>query len=124
MGKLRQRQCEALGSGDRSTVIMFAIVKSKHLLVNVAFKMKRFYSNVGSLKAALQQRPEVLHAVDVNATAHVTLGLVNKLMHEAPVHFAHVGYGIIGIDLGSVLHLVENFGLQSLALHIRHNLSA
>jgi len=47
----------------------YAIVKPKHLLVNVAFKMKRLYSNVGSLKAAFQQRPEILHAVDVNPTA-------------------------------------------------------
>ena len=102
---------------------MFAVVVAKHLLIDVAFKMERLYSNVGSFEAALQERPEVLHAVDMNATAHVALSFVDKLMDEPRVQAGLVSYGVIGVDLSPVLHLAENLGLQSLAPYVRHDLS-
>ncbi len=102
---------------DRSSIFVLAIVVPKYLLINITLKMKRLYSNVGSLEAALQKGPEVLHAVDVNPTAHVTLGFVHELMDETPLHSLFVSYGIIGVDLGSVLHLLENFRLQNFAGH-------
>ena len=42
--------------------------------------MKRLNSYVGSTKAALQQRPEVLNAIRVNATAHISLGMAHNIM--------------------------------------------
>ena len=33
--------------------------------------MERFHAHVGSVQAALKQTPEVLHAVGVNAAAHI-----------------------------------------------------
>src|SRR5438067_12744779 len=42
--------------------------------------MKRLYSNVGSTKAALQQRPEIFHALHVNLTVNVLLKMVHELM--------------------------------------------
>jgi hypothetical protein len=32
-----------------------------------------------------------------------------------------VGNGIIGVNLGAVLHVIENFGLQRFALPVRYN---
>ena len=59
-------------------VFSSTIVKPKHLLSNVAIKMKRLNSNVGSTKPALQQRPEVLYALRVNLAAHILFNMVNS----------------------------------------------
>src|SRR5690242_13644543 len=40
--------------------------------------MKRLYSNVGSTKAALQQRPEVLNSVGVNIALYIALKMVHN----------------------------------------------
>jgi hypothetical protein len=54
------------------TVIqVFAIVEAEGLLIEVAEKMKTFDANVGSLDAALQERPKVLHAIGVNLPVHI-----------------------------------------------------
>lgn len=53
--------------------------------------MKRLNSDVGSAQRSLQQRPEVLHAVDVHLPTNVSLSLVNHVMHEAPLHPAVIG---------------------------------
>src|SRR6266568_231689 len=42
--------------------------------------MKRLYSNVGSTKATLQQRPEILYALYVNLSVNVLLKMVHELM--------------------------------------------
>src|SRR5438876_6648569 len=42
--------------------------------------MKRLYSNVGSTKPTLQQRPEVLYALHVNLSVNVLLKMVHELM--------------------------------------------
>src|SRR5450432_3149488 len=86
--------------------------------------MKRFYSNVGSLQAALQQRPEVLHAVDVNLSAHVSLGLVNDVMYETALQSVVVSDRIIGVNRAAILHSLENLILQSLSAHVRNDGSA
>lgn len=108
--------CWALFSG--------AIVVTKNLFVNVLAKMKRLYSNVGSAQRSLEQRPEVLHAVDMDTSTNVCLSLVNVVMHESPLQAALIGYGIIGIQLRSVLNVLEQFVLQGLALDVRHDSGA
>src|SRR5436190_8592721 len=45
------------------TVAIFPIVETKYLLIDITRQMKRLNSNVGTMQAALQQRPEVLHAI-------------------------------------------------------------
>jgi hypothetical protein len=55
-----------LAHSQREAVSVFhvlAIVVTEHLFINIAFKMKRLNSNVGSAKAALKQGPEVLRAI-------------------------------------------------------------
>ena len=108
----------------RRAILGSAIVVTEYLFVNVFFEMKRLNSNVGSLEAALQQRPEILHTVDMDLTSHVCLSLVNEVMHEAPLQAVVVGYRVIGVDLGSVLHVFKNLILQGLALDVRHDGSA
>src|ERR1035438_2497681 len=85
--------------------------------------MKRLDSNVGSLEAALQQRPEVLKAVRVDAPVNVPLGMVDELMHEFLFEFV-VGHKIVGIDSGAVFDVAEDFVLQDFAAGVRDNLSA
>src|SRR5580692_10893704 len=86
--------------------------------------MKRLYSNVGSPQRTLEERPEVLHSVDVNLAAHIALGLVNHVMHETPLHPVIVGNRVIGVDLRSVLHVLENLALQYLSRDVRDDRSA
>src|SRR5712671_2336349 len=86
--------------------------------------MKRLNSNVSTAKAALQQRPEILHTVNVNPTANVSLSLVNYVMHKAALHPVVIGNRVVRINGASVLHVLENLILQSLACDVRHNLSA
>src|ERR1700686_4232067 len=56
----------------------------------------------------------------MHAAIDVSFGMVNNFMHVAPFQFV-VGYGVIGEYGRSEFHIVENFILQSLAFHIRHN---
>jgi hypothetical protein len=83
--------------------------------------MKRLYSNVGSMQSALEKRPEILKAVRVYAALHVLDRMVNHVVRLEAGKFI-VGDGIIGIELRSELDLIQNFDLQGLTLHVRHNL--
>src|SRR5216684_3459137 len=86
--------------------------------------MKRFHSNVGATQRSLEKRPEVLHAVDVNLSAHISLSLVDHIMHEPSLHPVIIGNGIIRIYRASKLDVLENFVLQRFPRHIWHNRSA
>src|SRR5229473_6155085 len=86
--------------------------------------MKRLYSNVSASQRSLKERPEIFHSVDVNLSTHVSLCLVNHVMHETPVHSVIVCNRVVRVDLASILHILEYFVLQSLAGHVRNNLGA
>src|ERR1700688_2730023 len=86
--------------------------------------MKRLYSNVGSTKPALEQRPEVFHSIHMHAATDVGFGLIDHFMHEAPVHSGRVSNGLIGIDLAAILHVFKNETLQSFPRDVRHNIGA
>jgi hypothetical protein len=62
-----------------------AIVVPENLFVNIAEEMERLNRNISTVQSALQQTPEILNSVDVNATANISLGLVHHLMHESPL---------------------------------------
>jgi hypothetical protein len=74
---LRHGEFETLGIADGSLAVVLAVVVAETCSSTYLLKMKRLHSNVGSLKAALQKRPEVFHAVHMNATANVRLSLVH-----------------------------------------------
>ena len=106
-----------------SSVIVFAVVVPKHLFVNVPLKMKRLHSNVGSLEAALQQRPEVFHAVDVTRPRTESQSYSRTHGRNAsafPVRrLQHHRYRPWFRN-----HVLENLRLQDFAIDVRHNLCA
>src|ERR1039458_4360790 len=48
-----------------------AIVESERLLIDVAEQVERFHADVGPVQAALQETPEILHAIGVDISIHV-----------------------------------------------------
>ena len=50
------------------------------LFIEVAEKMERFDTHIGSLESALQKRPEVFESVGVNLAINVLLGMINNLV--------------------------------------------
>src|SRR5437660_8717025 len=83
--------------------------------------MKRLYSNVSAAQRSLKKRPKIFHSVDVNLSTHVSLSLVNYVMHETPVHSVIVCNRVVCVNLASILHILENFGLQCFSRDIRYN---
>lgn len=99
---------------------MFAIVETEHLLINVTEQKKRLNGNVSTAKAALQQRPEVFQSVRMHAALDVLLRVVHNVMDEAIAQLV-IAYCIIGVDGRTILNIVQNFILQSLALDVRNH---
>src|SRR5271157_1340911 len=56
----------------------FPIVKTKRLLVNVAEQMEWLHANVGSMQAAFQEAPEVLHHVSMDVAVRVLNSMVDN----------------------------------------------
>lgn len=81
--------------------------------------MIRLNSNVGTAKAALEQRPEILYAVRVYPPVDVSLCVINNVMDKV-VTYLVVSHSIIGIDLGTILDVLEQDILQSLSLDVRN----
>src|SRR5437870_3351054 len=86
--------------------------------------MKRLNGNVGPTKAALQERPKVFHSVHMDASAHIGLSLVDHIMDELPIHASIVSNRIVRIEPRTILHVLENHILQSLACHVRYHCGA
>ena len=110
-GNLGHGQLEAVGIFYR-TVCSGAIVVTENLFVYVTEQMKRLDSNVGSTKAALQQRPEVLQAVRVYATVNILFRMVHNVVNEVVAHLV-VAYGIIRVDRRAVLDVAQKHSLCS-----------
>src|SRR5450432_2548029 len=100
------------------------VVIPKHLFVYVPEQVERLNRYIGAIQSTLQETPEVFHSVDVDAATNVALSLVNNLMDVSQIDSAHVRNRVIGINLCAVLHLLENFRLQSLSLNVRHDSGA
>lgn len=63
----RQNRCES------TRIIALAFIVTKRLLVQVAEQMKRFDADVSAFQPALQQAPEILKAVRMDAPVYVLL---------------------------------------------------
>ena len=72
---LRENRIEAV----RVTHIL-PVVVPEGLLIEVTEEMERLNTYVGTTDAALQQRPEVLKAVGVDATVDVLDSMIHNLM--------------------------------------------
>src|SRR5258708_18033835 len=115
---------ESFGVSHWSLVNVLTIVIPNHMFIYIAKQMKRLYGNVGSTKAALKQRPEVLHAINVNLSANISFSLVNHVMHEAQLHPAVISDCGIRIDLAAKLDVLEYLVLQCFSRDVWDNTGA
>src|SRR5205823_9313532 len=63
-----------------ASVIVFALVESERLLIQIPEQMKRLDVHIRSVDAALEQRPKVFQSVGVDAPFHVALGMIDELV--------------------------------------------
>src|ERR1700676_2212290 len=59
------------------------MIETKRLLIDIAKQMEWLYRYVGSTKAALQERPEVLDAIGVYVALYVTLKMIHDVVGVA-----------------------------------------
>ena len=69
------------GDLEARTIVVLALVEAEDLLVEVAVEVLRSRGDIRSPERALQDAPEVLDAVCMNATLDVFLGMVNHLVN-------------------------------------------
>ena len=74
---LRTEQTEAV-CVVHGVILCRPIVVSKDLLIYVAMQMERLNRNVGSIQSTLEQRPEVLQSVRMDAAIHILFNVVNE----------------------------------------------
>jgi len=110
-----------------SVIKFFAIIETKHLLVKVTVKMKRFDRHIRARDAALQQTPEVFESVGVYAAIHVLSCVVNDLVSIVRCQSV-IRHERIAVECRASGDMLANFLLQdSLATarnYRRTNLSA
>lgn len=68
------------GQSESVGIVTLASVEAERLFIEVAKQMKRFDAHIGSLKATLQETPEVLNGVGVDVPTHVFNGVIDHLM--------------------------------------------
>jgi hypothetical protein len=118
----RENKGETVGIGQR-IIFGCAIVVAEHLLIEVAEKMERFDAHVGSVQSALQEAPEILKAVSVDATVNVPYRVINDLMHILGIK-ADVGVHRVGIERSARLYVLANLCMNQRAAEIRQHGSA
>src|ERR1039458_8303243 len=85
--------------------------------------MKRFHANIGSRNAALEQRPEVLKSVRMDAAIHILNGVVNNLVRVV-ARQTIVGEQGVGIESRASFYVLADFALQCVLLAIRYDCGA
>ncbi len=79
-----------------------AIVKTERLFVNVPDQMERFQAHVSAMQTALQEGPEVFHALGVNQTAQIFARMINNVVIVLPLK-ASIGGKLVRVELSSIL---------------------
>src|ERR1017187_1788698 len=82
--------------------------------------MKRLNSNVGSTKAALQERPEILNAIGVNLSVYVLLKVIDELMLVLGFEIV-VASKLVSHDCGTSLNEISNSSMNSRMLAISND---
>jgi hypothetical protein len=78
------------GFGEsRAIVVADLVVEPEHLLIEITVEMHRLYGNIGAVQPTLEQAPEVLNCLRVDAASghigfHVVHGLVDELLAASP----------------------------------------
>jgi hypothetical protein len=84
--------------------------------------MERLNRNIRAPQSPLEQAPEVFNPVRVNVATHILLHVIHGLVNEevSRIHTL-IADVLIGVDVRSPAHMLNDFVLQSLALRIRYN---
>lgn len=100
-----------------------AIVETKNLFIYIAKQMERLNRDVRSVQASFQKRPEVFDSVGVNLTANIFVQVIHNLMNIL-LRETIVSNGLVSKHLGTMLNMLKNRILQSLALDVRNHTHA
>ncbi len=104
-----------------SIVRQVPIVVAKHLFVQIPEEMKLFDANVGSLQSALEQAPEILQSVSVDATINVSFRMVDNFVLESLVTQTLIGHECVSVDCAPCFDVSRNVSLQSMLLSITYD---
>jgi len=86
-------------------------------------QVERLDGDVGAADCPLQQAPKVLKAIRVNAAIDVPFHVVHKFVRVL-FRKSLINTGLIGVDFGAVLYLIQDSSLQRFAVHLRNYCSA
>jgi len=76
----RQRIRKAHTIGNLVSKVILARVVAVSLFIDVSEKVERLNRDVSTSQAALQERPEVFHALSVNLSVYILLKVINELV--------------------------------------------
>src|SRR5437879_6220610 len=65
---------------ESAKVIIFAIVETETLLIDVTEKMERFNADIGSANGALEQAPKVFDSVGMHVALNIAFHVIDDLM--------------------------------------------
>jgi len=99
------------------------IIETERLFIQVAEQMVRFYRNVSTVYPALQQTPEILHAVRMYIAIHVGDGVINDLVNKFAGQ-AFIGLQCIAVQRRSRLNVFAHQRLQIFFLAAINDLGA
>ncbi len=105
----------------KSIMGKFPKIEAKHLLVQIPEEMKLFDTNIGSLKSALKQAPEVFESVGVNLSVNVLFRMVDNLVLESLMPKSLIGHERIGVDRASRFDVSADVSLQKMLAAITDN---
>lgn len=105
----------------KSIVHKMPEVVPEYLFVQIPEEMKLFDANVGSFESALEQAPEILQPVSVDATINVPFGMVYNGVLEALIAQALIGHERVSVDRASRFDVSGDVSLQSMFATIADN---
>src|SRR5436190_7170406 len=90
-----------------SIVLVFAIVKTKHLLINVTREMKRLNCNIRSFKSTLQETPEVFESVRVHSAFYVLFRVIYNFV-DVLLSERIIDNRIVAVHSAAIFHAAKN----------------
>ena len=108
------------GFKPRLVVHVQAVVVAERLLIEVTKEMERLDTHVGSADTALEQAPEVLKAVGVDAIVDVFDGVIHNLVSVLP-RKSLVGEKRISVECRASFDVLLDLRLESGLLAVGHN---
>jgi hypothetical protein len=97
---------------EPTRIVGLAVVVAEGLLIEIAEQVERLNADVGSLDGSLEQAPEILQTVGVDATVNVSFGVVDELMGLS-VAQQLVGLVGVGVDVRAYLDVAPDDGCRT-----------